>query len=439
MKCEDNPKRRVYADFHVHSKYSRATSMKMDLDSIHYYSSLKGLNLVGTGDFSHPLWMSELQKLLEEVDESNLYQLKNKTNTAVFFILTNEVSTIFECDGKIKKIHHVIFTPKFDTALQINDRLQAYGDLSSDGRPILSLSPPAFVEEVLEISRENVIIPAHVWTPWFSLFGSKSGFDRIEDCYQDMTKHIFALETGLSSDPPMNWRLSALDKYTLISNSDSHSPYPYRLGREANVFDVEELSYQRIVNAIREKDKSCFKFTIETNPAYGKYHWSGHRNCNISLPPVESKKRSGLCPVCGKPLTQGVDERIDDLADRSLGFKPKGAVEFIHLLPLHEIIGMVLDVGNLYAKSIWRVFNTLVSRFRNEYSVLLDVSQEELVQVVNERLAEVILKVRKGQIQVVPGYDGVYGKLIMSDKGMDKKRGSSKQLGLEDFMRPTSK
>jgi len=226
-----------------------------------------------------------------------------------------------------------------------------------------------------------------------------------------MTQHIFALETGLSSDPPMNWRLSSLDNYTLISNSDSHSPYPYRLGREANVFEIEELTYHRFVSVMRQKDKECFKFTIETNPAYGKYHWSGHRKCNISLSSIESKKLDGRCPICGKPLTRGVEERVDDLADRSVGFLPEKAIGYRHLLPLHEIIGMILGVNNFYASSIWQVFNLLVSTFRSEYNILLHIPEAELAKVVNEKLVKAILKVRRDELKVLPGYDGVYGTL----------------------------
>jgi len=242
----------------------------MNLDKITQFAEVKGLNLMGTGDFTHPKWLEELRDGLVEVSGTGLYRPARRPNSPVRFMITGEVSTIFTYQDRVRKIHHVLLTPSIETAIQINDRLRRYGDLSVDGRPTLSMSAPQLVEEVMEVSRENVVIPAHAWTPWFSLFGAFSGFDRIEDCYQDMTKHIFAIETGLSSDPPMNWRLSALDRYALVSNSDSHSPWPWRIGREANVFELERFTYWEVVDAIRRKDPKRFLFTIETDPAYGK-------------------------------------------------------------------------------------------------------------------------------------------------------------------------
>ncbi|MDH5462169.1 MAG: endonuclease Q family protein, partial [Candidatus Bathyarchaeota archaeon] len=240
-------KLRVIADLHIHSKYSRATSEKMTISEITRFAHIKGLNVVGTGDFTHPKWLKELNEELAEIPDTNLYRYTKDPTSPVHYMITAEVSTIFTHEGDIKKIHHVISTPNLETALQINERLARYGDLTIDGRPTLNMSAPQLVEEVIEASDKNVVIPAHAWTPWFSLFGAFSGFDRIEDCYQDMTKHIFAIETGLSSDPPMNWRLSALDRYALISNSDSHSPWPWRIGREANVFELRQLTFREIV------------------------------------------------------------------------------------------------------------------------------------------------------------------------------------------------
>ena len=263
---------RVIADLHIHSKYSRATSKRMNIDEIARFARIKGLNLVGTGDFTHPKWFKELSEELTEVSETNLYRSNKAPDSPVHFMTTVEVSTIFTFESTVKKVHHVVSTPSLETAVQISERLEKYGDLSIDGRPTLDMSAPQLVEEVMEVSDKNLVIPAHVWTPWFSLFGAFSGFDRIEDCYQDMTKHISALETGLSSDPPMNWRLSALDKFILVSNSDSHSSWPWRIGREANVFELERLTHDEVIDSIRKKDTKRFRFTIETDPAYGKYH-----------------------------------------------------------------------------------------------------------------------------------------------------------------------
>ncbi len=419
-KIEEQDNQLVFCDLHIHSKYSRATSEKMDLESIAHYAQLKGLNLVGTGDFTHPKWIKELRNFLSKISDTNLYKLKKAPCIQSYFIVTGEVCTIFDSMKKVRKIHHLILVPDLETAEQVNDELCAHGSLNSDGRPILDMSASELVEEVMEISKDNAVIPAHVWTPWYSLFGSVNGFNRVEDCYEDTTRHIFALETGLSSDPPMNWRLGTLDRFTLVSNSDSHSPYPYRLGREANVFKVERLSYSEILEAIQMKDPRRFKFTIETNPAYGKYHWTGHRNCGISMPPSESKKLSGICPVCHRPLTKGVDERVENLADRPYGFRPESVIDYVHLLPLHEAIASALGVESLSSPSVWKPFNLLISAFGNEYSILLDVPLQSLKEVVEPRIAEIIIKVRNGKINVLPGYDGVYGKISEKEKSQKK-------------------
>ncbi len=430
---------KVFCDLHIHSKYSRATSLDMDITTIARFAQVKGLNIVGTGDFTHPKWMTELKQQLTAIPHTGLYTLKDESERSVYFMVTTEVCTIFEFDGKARRIHHVVLAPSLEVAGHINDRLTKYGDLTVDGRPTLGMSAAALVEEVLGASMNGMVIPAHAWTPWFSVFGSVGGFDRMEDCYQDMTKHIFALETGLSSDPPMNWRLSALDRYALVSNSDSHSPYPYRLGREANVFEVERLSYEAIVSAIRHKDPKRFKSTIETNPAYGKYHWTGHRACNVSMPPSESKRVGGKCPVCHRPLTTGVEERVEKLADRPAGFKPDGAIGYIHLLPLHEIICATLDIENPSSTAAWRVYNALTSRLGDEYAVLLDVERDQLAQAVGTKVAEAIIRVREDRVKVVPGYDGVYGRLIMKNEegGRPSVQGAEahgKGIGLDRFM-----
>jgi len=427
---------RVIADFHIHSRFSRATSEKMNVDEITRFARIKGLNLIGTGDFTHPKWLEELKRDLIEAQDTSLYKPAKNRESQVHYMITNEVCTIFTFEGSIKKIHHVILTPSIETAEQVNDRLANYGNLTVDGRPTLNMTAPLLVEEIMKISNRNVVIPAHAWTPWFSLFGAFSGFDRINDCYQDMTGHIHALETGLSSDPPMNWRLSSLDKYALVSNSDSHSHWPWRIGREANVFQLKQLTYQDVVDAIRKKDPERFKFTIETNPAYGKYHWTGHRNCKISLSPVEAIKLGNRCPVCRKRLTKGVEQRVEELADRQAGYRPENAVGYMHLLPLSEIIATVIGVTYPSVQKVWDVYNALVARFGDEYTVLIEASIEEMSKVVEPKIAEAVMRVREGRVKVLPGYDGVYGQLILFEEQemAPKKIEKIRQQSLADFM-----
>ncbi len=404
---------RVTADLHIHSRFSRATSQKMNLREITRFAQIKGLNLVGTGDFTHPRWFREIERELVEIADTDLLRPQKHPDSSVQYMITGEVSTVFTFEGRVKKIHHLILAPSLETAAWINKQLASYGDLSIDGRPTLEMTASQLVEEVMQVSDKNVVIPAHAWTPWFSLFGAFSGFDRIEDCYQDMTKHIPALETGLSSDPPMNWRLSSLDKYTLVSNSDCHSPWPWRIGREANVFELKQLTYDEVIDTLRQKDETRFKFTIETNPAYGKYHWTGHRNCNVSLSPQEAAKFGNYCPVCRRKLTKGVEHRIEELADRPIGFEPKRTPNYIRLLPLHDIIATILEVSYQGAQRVWEIYNKLVAEFGNEYAVLMEASQDDLSRVVDPILAQAIIRVREGKVKIIPGYDGVYGQLLL--------------------------
>lgn len=410
----------------------------MNVNELVHYSLIKGLNLVGTGDFTHPEWMKELRNSLGEILGTGLFKPTGQTNRHIYFLITCEVCTIFNYNERIKKIHHVIMTPSFEIAEQISDYLSKFGSLQADGRPQLKMTAAELVEEVINISRRNMVFPAHVWTPWFSLFGAFSGFDSLEDCYQDQSRHIFALETGLSSDPPMNWRLSALDKYTLLSNSDSHSPWPWRLGRETNVFELSTVTYDEVVDTIRKKDPKRFKFTIETNPAYGKYHWTGHRNCNVSLPPSEAIKLNNRCPVCNRKLTEGVEQRIEKLADRPPGFRPEGAIGFKHLLPLHEILASVLNIQTLSSVKIWDIYNALILRFGTEFNVLLEASFKELTQIVNPTIAEAIIRVRQDKVKIEPGYDGVYGKIKIfeekSKNAKDKIGSKDEKVGLERFI-----
>jgi len=426
---------RVVADLHIHSRFSRATSQNMNVTEISRFAKIKGLRLVGTGDFTHPKWFSELSNELAEDGDTGLYFAKGSPDSPVRYMITAEVCTIYNHEEKNRKIHHVIFASSLEEASQINDRLRKYGDLDVDGRPTLDMTAAHLVEEVMAVSDMNEVIPAHVWTPWFSLFGAFSGFDTVEACYEDMTSRIHALETGLSSDPPMNWRLSSLDRYALVSNSDCHSHWPWRIGREANVFKLERLTYGEVVDSIRKKDPKRFKFTIETDPAYGKYHWTGHRNCGVSLPPSEAIKYGNRCPVCGRKLTRGVEQRIEELADRPAGYVPENAVGYIRLLPLSEIIAAVLGVSYPGSQKVWSVYNRLVKRFGDEYNVLIDAPHEEMCKVVDEKIAEAVVRVREGKARVIPGYDGVYGQLVIfEDEQKNMEHPKPKQRSMSDFL-----
>jgi len=408
----------------------------MHIQEIARFAKIKGLNIIGTGDFTHPKWLKEIQETLLEEPDTDLYKVAKNPESHMHFMITTEVSTIFTFENSVKKIHHVILTPNIETAVQINNRLSKYGNLTVDGRPTLNMNAPHLVEEVMEVSNRNMVFPAHVWTPWFSLFGAFSGFNSVEDCYQDMTKHIHALETGLSSDPPMNWRLSKLDKFTLVSNSDSHSFWPWRIGREANVFELKKLSYHEVTDTIRLKDKERFKFTVETDPAYGKYHWTGHRNCNVALSPQEAIKFGNICPVCRRKLTKGVEQRVEELADRPAGFKPENAIDFMRLLPLSEIIASVLGASSPFTQKVWTIYNELIEKFSNEYTVVMDASKQALTRVVDEKIAEAIIRVREGKAKVIPGYDGVYGKLAIFEENYGEPAPQRvQQLNLTDFLR----
>jgi uncharacterized protein (TIGR00375 family) len=417
---------RVFSDLHIHSKYARATSKEMDLEHLSKFGKLKGLNLIGTGDFTHPKWLKELKEKLKPIENTGLFSFDGMN-----FMLTTEISTVYNQDNKTRKIHHLVHVPSFEIVNQINDELTKLGaKLDIDGRLLLNERTSAELVEILvKIYRDTLIIPAHIWTPWYSLFGSKSGFDRIEDCYQDQTKNIFALETGLSSDPEMNWRLSSLDKFVLMSNSDCHSPWSWRLGRECNVFELKELTYWEILDAIKKKDKKRFLFTVEVSPAYGKYHWTGHRNCKVSLSPKQSLKVNNVCPVCHRKLTVGVEERVEELADREEGFVPKDATPFKTLLPLYEIISFVTGTNQLYSQPVIKEQDKLINKFGTEFNVLLNVPKEELLKVTSEKIADAIIKVREGKVRYIAGYDGVYGRPIFDE--LEFKQHEEKQKNLK--------
>ncbi|MDO8424816.1 MAG: endonuclease Q family protein [bacterium] len=410
------------ADFHIHSRYSRATSKEMNLESLDKWAQIKGIKVLGTGDFTHPEWFKELREKLEPA-EQGLLKLK-KGDNGTRFILTAEISCIYSKKNRVRKVHIIIFSPSFEVAEKINAHLGRLGNLKSDGRPILGLDAKELAKIVLGASEDCLVVPAHLWTPWFSIFGSKSGFNSVEECFDEYAKYIYAVETGLSSDPSMNWRLSGLDKIALISNSDSHSPR--KIGREANVFDVD-LGYKQIAEAIKTKDPKKFLYTIEFFPEEGKYHYDGHRLCDIVLSPKETKKYSGICPSCGRPLTIGVLSRVEELADRPEGFQPANAIPFKSLIPLGEIVADALGVlpG---AKQAEKEYESLVGKFSSELEILLDISRGDLEKTTLPEIAEGIIRVREGRVNIDPGYDGVYGKVKIFSKG--EQRLTSKQKSL---------
>jgi len=410
------------ADFHIHSKYSRATSSQMDLENLDRWAKIKGIRVLGTGDFTHPEWLKNLKEKLEPA-EAGLYKLRDRDNDTRF-ILTSEISCIYSKGGKVRKIHIIVFAPNFEAVEKINTHLGWIGNLKSDGRPILGLDAKELVKIVLEASRDCLIVPAHLMTPWFSLFGSRSGFDSIEECFEDYSKYIFAGETGLSADPSMLWRMPDGRKITLISNSDAHSPA--KLGREVNVFDTE-ISYQAIAEAIKSKNPQKFLYTIEFFPQEGKYHYDGHRNCEIRLSPQESQKYNNICPRCGKPLTIGVLNRVESLADRPEGFKPENAIPFKSLVPLGEIIAEAEGVLS-GAKQVEQEYNSLIEKLGTEFKILLDVSQKELEAATLPEIAEGIMRVREGKVYIEPGFDGVFGKVRIFSKGEQKSLSKQKTL-----------
>lgn len=395
----------IIADLHIHSKYSRACSRELMPENIEKWCRYKGINLVGTGDFTHPLWFKELKEKLTEA-EPGLYQLKN-TNSPVRFMATTEISCIYSQGGKMRRLHICVLVPSLETVEKIIQNFEKRGfNLSADGRPIIGMSAKNLAQTILEIEPKSLIIPAHAWTPWFAVFGSKSGFNSLAECFEEITSHIYAIETGLSSDPPMNWQLSALDNITLISNSDAHSPA--NLGREANVFEIAEknLSYEEIYRIIREKDKEKFLYTIEFFPEEGKYHYDGHATCQYSADPAESKKNKNFCPICKKELTLGVLHRVNDLADR-LDITAVDNIPCKNLVPLQEIIAESLAVGK-NSKKVMAEYLNLVKKY-SEFQILIDLNENELKKITQSEIVASIIKVRKSQVEIKPGYDGIFG------------------------------
>jgi len=423
------------ADFHIHSNYSRATSSGMNLENLSKWAEIKGIKVLGTGDFTHPEWFKNLKEKLEPA-EQGLYKLKVQSeklkvnenfitaDNTTRFILTSEISCIYSKGGKVRKIHIVVLAPDFQSVEKINTYLARIGNLKADGRPILGLDSKELLKIILDVSEDCLFVPAHCMTPWFGIFGSKSGFNSIEECFEDYSKYIYALETGLSADCPMLWRIPDARKTALISNSDAHSLQ--KIGREANVFNIE-LCYSAIIDAIKSKNPQKFLYTIEFFPQEGKYHYDGHRDCGISLSPLESKKYNNICPRCGKPLTIGVLNRVEQLADKPEGFKPENAIPFKSLVPLQEIIAEALEVG-VSAKQVLREYENLIKRFGSEFEVLLKTSKQELELAASPKIAEGIIRVREGRVFVEPGYDGVFGKVRIFSKQEQKK--DSKQATL---------
>lgn len=398
----------VISDLQIHSKHSRATSKHISFQNLEKYGRIKGLDLLGTGDFQHPLQFKSINEELEEDDKGILW-----SKTKFPFLLQTEISLIYTQNGKGQRIHHLIFSPGLDIAKQIIDALSKKGRLDYDGRPIFGFNSIELVDMMRSISEDIEIIPAHIWTSHFALMGEYNQLSRVEDCFGDNTKYIHALETGMSSDPADNWRLSVLDKFRLVSFSDAHSHWPWRLGREATTFDFNELSYKNFLGAIRTGEG--LKSTTETYTFYGKYHFSGHRSCGISFSPEESEKYNQICPKCKNKLTIGVADRIEKLADRPVGYKREKALPFVSLIPLHELIASIYDIKQLGSKKVWEIYNLLIKEFKNEFNVLLNVSYDDLARVIHEKLAKVIIKNRDGNLNIKAGADGVYGSIILDD------------------------
>lgn len=400
-----------YADLHIHSKFSRATSKDMSLETIDQWAQIKGIKVVGTGDFTHPEWLKEIEKKLDE-EGNGLLTLKKQFRLEVpescrdkiYFILSSEISCIYQKNGKLRKIHLVVLSPSIKDVLKINHALSQIGSLNADGRPVIGLDAKILIKIILDISPESMIIPAHAWTPHFSVFGSQSGFDSLEECFEELTPYIYAIETGLSSDPPMNWRLSELDRVLLVSNSDAHSPI--KIAREANIFDTE-LSYKSITEAI--KTKKGFLGTVEFFPEEGKYHYDGHRVCGVRLSPKETIKRNYLCPVCGKKVTVGVMHRVELLSDRKEGFKPPQALPYKSIIPLPELVAEINN-SSVQSRKVFDIYMKAISKLGSEYEILLNKKISE-IEKFDLKLSEAIEKMRLGKVIVEPGYDGQYGKI----------------------------
>jgi len=409
---------KMIADLHIHSRFSMATSKEGTPENLDFWARKKGISLIGTGDFTHPVWREELKERL--VSEGNgLYRLRDeyvKEESRKFpgegtrFVVSGEISSIYKKNGKTRKVHNVILLPGLEAADAMAQRLEKIGNIHSDGRPILGLDSHDLLEMMLDVCPEGILIPAHIWTPHFSVLGAKSGFDSVEECFEELAPYIHALETGLSSDPAMNWRISKLDRYQLVSNSDAHSPS--KLGREANLLDID-CSYEGLYRAIQTGEG--LEGTVEFFPEEGKYHFDGHRKCGVSLSPVEAERLAGICPVCGKKLTMGVDHRVEQLADRAEGFVKKDGKKYESLVPLPEVISTCMGYSAA-SKKVQGCFEQMIQTLGTEFDILRNVPSEDIKSCAGERIAEGIENVRTGNVKRIPGYDGEYGKIELFDE-----------------------
>ena len=409
---------KMIADLHIHSRFSMATSKEGTPENLDFWARKKGISLIGTGDFTHPVWRDELKERL--VTEGNgLYRLRDayvKEESRKFpgegtrFVVSGEISSIYKKNGKTRKVHNVILLPSLEAADAMAQRLGKIGNIHSDGRPILGLDSHDLLEMMLDVCPEGILIPAHIWTPHFSVLGAKSGFDSVEECFEELTPYVHALETGLSSDPAMNWRISKLDRYQLVSNSDAHSPS--KLGREANLLDID-CSYEGLYRAIQTGEG--LEGTVEFFPEEGKYHFDGHRKCGVSLSPVEAERLGGICPVCGKKLTMGVDHRVEQLADRAEGFVKKDGKKYESLVPLPEVISACMGYSTA-SKKVQGCFEQMIQTLGTEFDILRNVPSEDIKSCAGERIAEGIENVRTGNVKRIPGYDGEYGKIELFDE-----------------------
>src|SRR5476651_878753 len=412
------------ADLHIHSKYSRATAKNLDLENLYLWAQYKGIQVVGTGDFVHPKWLKEIEDKLEPA-ESGLFKLKDiyarpidaqippSCRGDVRFLLTVEISNIYKRHDKVRKVHNLIFSPSMQAAQKIQTKLGSIGNISSDGRPILGLDSYDLLKITLEADAKNLFVPAHIWTPWFSALGSMGGFDSMQDAFGDLTKNIYAVETGLSSDPPMNWRLKQLDDFILISNSDAHSPA--KLGREANIFDTE-FSYEGIYKALSDKNDKGLVSTLEFFPEEGKYQYDGHRNCQVRWHPRETIQHKGLCSLCGKPVTVGVMARVEALADRHEGAKSKRWRPYQNIVALPSLIAEAKDMGSS-SKAVQEAYMNVLNKLGNEFYILLDSPIDIIKEAAGDVLAEGINRMRQGKVEIAAGYDGEFGTIKIFESG----------------------
>lgn len=411
---------RQIADLHIHSKHSRACSPQLTLENIDKICRIKGVDIIATGDFTYPDWFFDIKNELQELKGSKgltgLYKLKSAKDDKIKFLLSTEFALIYKKNDKCRRIHLVVHAPNIKAVEELNKYLDKKYNIRSDGRPILGMGAEELMKLCLSIHPKYLIYPAHLWTPWFAVFGSKSGFDSMEECFGDYTKDVYAFETGLSSDPEMNWRLSALDKLTLLSNSDAHS-LP-NIGREANVFELKEVSYGEIYNVIKNKKDldSFLDYTIEFYPEEGMYHYDGHRECGIRFSPEETKKHKGICPVCKKPVVVGVMNRVDELADRPIGFKPKNQPGFKKLVELDKIIAEAINIKSRNSKAVQAEYNNLTNCMGSELDILMNIDLNKIKETIRPEIAEGIKRVREGKLIIEPGFDGQYGTVrIFSD------------------------